>query len=474
MTNQRIDLWAIKKILLGVKKKNGFDIIMGVVIWIVGIYFSTTLWYLILRLGVLQTLKIDSAVFIYVLLMLCCILFSMFRIPDILYFNKNIEYLFCYPITSKLIITPVVSHYCLKQFIISFLLFIPMVLLKVPSKYHLLGCFIAICISELIIIRAALLISLITILLSGKKWAGYLLMLEQYAPIAVVAVIINQITLHSDQLYLIKLVEFACSGKGLFYLTVILLTIIQVYLYLYRNKYETAYFKVNGYKISINKIYKSAHKIKHAYLFLEVRQIMRNKTLLFNAFFKTGIVVLILFKVIIGRFDRINEEMLYIILACLIAALNNISVTAYSRDWEDVKMYHILPIKLNRVFYSKVFISFIINQLLIAVYLLYIMFFQSTDTMQLFLYATSMNFLCSFLGVLLDYQSPSKKSSINEMVHGNLNRIIVLIITLIKLGTDLTIIRFFDLSTLHIVNICAILILTIYSQKILKIKRSDL
>ena len=48
----------------------------------------------------------------------------------------------------------------------------------------------------------------------------------------------------------------------------------------------------------------------------------------------------------------------------------------------------------------------------------------------LFLYGTFMNYACSWFGVFLDFKMPRTANSTNELLYGNLSKVIVLIISI--------------------------------------------
>ncbi|MBM6802766.1 hypothetical protein H6B07_08820 [Mediterraneibacter glycyrrhizinilyticus] len=56
--------------------------------------------------------------------------------------------------------------------------------------------------------------------------------------------------------------------------------------------------------------------------------------------------------------------------------------------------------------------------------------FLPIDALLLLLYATMMNYACAWIGVLIDYKIPRTVSSTNELLHGNISKLIVLFIAI--------------------------------------------
>ncbi len=52
------------------------------------------------------------------------------------------------------------------------------------------------------------------------------------------------------------------------------------------------------------------------------------------------------------------------------------------------------------------------------------------DVCLLFLYGTFMNYACSWIGVFLDFKMPRTVNSTNELLHGNISKVIVLIVSI--------------------------------------------
>ena len=170
---------------------------------------------------------------------------------------------------------------------------------------------------------------------------------------------------------------------------------------------------------------------KNPYILNEWCRVSRNKELLFYSNLKSVITVYLLVnlfsKRISGSYIEI-QSVLKILLMVLCCAMNTISSTSYTSD-KNISYYNIFPVKNSRIFFSKVLISSVLNEIVIICAWIVCsigkngLFFD----ISLLLYGTFTNILCSFMGVYFDYKMPRTEITPNTLLHGNMSKIFVLV-----------------------------------------------
>ena len=112
----------------------------------------------------------------------------------------------------------------------------------------------------------------------------------------------------------------------------------------------------------------------------------------------------------------------------LCCAMNTISSTSYTSD-KNISYYNLFPVKNSRIFFSKVLISSVLNEIVIICAWIVCsigkngLFFD----ISLLLYGTFTNILCSFMGVYFDYKMPRTEITPNTLLYGNMSKIFVLV-----------------------------------------------
>lgn len=112
-------------------------------------------------------------------------------------------------------------------------------------------------------------------------------------------------------------------------------------------------------------------------------------------------------------------------------AVNTISSTAYSSD-PNRSYLAFLPISTHQLFLWKTIQGFIWGEITIFLFWFGTVFLHGlsvADACLLLIYGTMMNYACSWLGVFLDYKMPRSTNSTNELLHGNISKVIVLFVS---------------------------------------------
>ncbi len=106
---------------------------------------------------------------------------------------------------------------------------------------------------------------------------------------------------------------------------------------------------------------------KNPYILNEWCRVSRNKELLFYSNLKSVITVYLLVnlfsKRISGSYIEI-QSVLKILVMVLCCAMNTISSTSYTSD-KNISYYNLFPVKNSRIFFSKVLISSVLNEIVI-------------------------------------------------------------------------------------------------------------
>lgn len=175
-------------------------------------------------------------------------------------------------------------------------------------------------------------------------------------------------------------------------------------------------------------------KIKNPYLLLEWKRVSRNKELIFFSNIKNILTVFILCGFLLRNFGKLGlpgtySLELFLLVSC--CAVNTISSTAYSSD-PNRSYLAFLPISTHQLFLWKTIQGFIWGEITIFLFWFGTVFLHGlsvADACLLLIYGTMMNYACSWLGVFLDYKMPRSTNSTNELLHGNISKVIVLFVS---------------------------------------------
>lgn len=113
-----------------------------------------------------------------------------------------------------------------------------------------------------------------------------------------------------------------------------------------------------------------------------------------------------------------------------IAVMNPYSVISYTYD-SNIKYYNYLPIKLEKMMMSKVYASFLINLIVALIFLIIIYFRYKISLAQVFLflcYGLVINYLATLVGVFLDSQFYTESENERILLHGNISKLILVIL----------------------------------------------
>lgn len=131
--------------------------------------------------------------------------------------------------------------------------------------------------------------------------------------------------------------------------------------------------------------------ITHPYFLLEWKRVTRNKELIFFSNIKNMITVMILSRLLSYNFSQIG---------------------------------------LTGTYVEELFQGFLWGEITVFLFWSILICLERLPVLSAFLlllYGTSMNYVCSWLGVLIDLKMPRTVNSTNELLHGNISKVLVLI-----------------------------------------------
>lgn len=176
-------------------------------------------------------------------------------------------------------------------------------------------------------------------------------------------------------------------------------------------------------------------KIQNPYFLLEWKRVSRNKELIFFSNIKNILTVFVLFSLLVQNFEWIglSEKYaleLFLLVSC--CAVNTISSTAYSSD-PNKSYFSFLPISAHRLFFWKTIQGFLWGELTVLLFGVGVILFRNIpilDACLLLGYGTATNYSCVWIGVFLDYKMPRTPNSTNELLHGNISKVLVLFVSI--------------------------------------------
>ena len=397
----------------------------------IGIYVGYLIWYV---LGHYLPGSIsDYRVFVSILAIWISAFIGIYKIPDQLFTNRRIKDLLCFPLSSGRLVLLVIGRLACLQLGVTISAFWACFLYDtsdwVSTVTIMLFCWIGSCLIDLIV----LLISTAVSNLLPASIVGYGFILLQYGAFLLLALsagnLVSEILFRPG--FLENLNKVFCPDKWL--LIAILAAALSTL---------CAYFcvkagYVRGYLNTQNFQYRKANKaisptkIKNPYFLLEWKRVSRNKELIFFSNIKNILTVIVLCGLLVQNFDwvGVSEQYtveLFLMVSC--CAVNTISSTAYSSD-PNKAYISFLPISTHRLFFWKTLQGFFWGEITVLLFWVGATFFHSIsalDAVLLLIYGTVMNYGCVWLGVFLDYKMPRSPNSTNELLHGNISKVIVL------------------------------------------------
>ena len=398
---------------------------------ILGIYAGYLFWYVLEYF--LADYRPDHPVIASILALVICSAVGIYQIPDQLFTNHHIKRILHYPITAGRLIFPIVIKIgslqigvCASLFWLGF----------TYQGSEVLWYFIFCCMVSWIIDCCILLVCILISIILPAKLTVYGFIILQYGSFLLLAVhsFKSLSSLLVRPVFIQGLNDMIPAGflpyTILLLIFMLLISSIGVRLFYIRGYINTQNFylrkRVRSVRIS---------RIRNPYFLLEWRRVTGNKELIFFSNIKNIITVLLLYGFLSkgfafsGPMPKYATELFLMISCC---SVNTISSTAYSSD-SNIKYYGFLPISSHRLFLWKTINGFLWGEMTVILFWTGLVFsrqFPPIDALLLLVYASMMNYACVWASVLIDHKIPRTVSSTNELLHGNISKLIVLFIAI--------------------------------------------
>ena len=418
----------IYKILL--RSKSSFIVKASGVI--VGIYIGYLLWYMLTQFFseagayyrlIVSFVSVISGIFL-----------AIYYLPDQFCTNRCIMDILHYPISTKIILSTLLVRMIVLQFGICIVIAYPQFFLKDNSRLstmiNILACMVVICAMDFAIILFTVIISRVF----SRQIVGYAFVVFQYISFLLLAVFVgNMISLGFSQPDFLQWINERISPTNIFLYVTPLAALLGIAMTIvFKYWYVKGYLNIQSFHKQVAKKHDPIIRIEHPYFLIEWKRVLQNKELIFFSNFKNVLTVIILCHLLVRNLGQIAlggkyAIELFLLVSC--CGTNTISSTAYSSD-SNRKFYAILPISPRRMFLWKTLLGFLHGEIMVFLLGLGIIVMKdilALDFWLLFAYGTSMNYACSWLGVFLDFRMPRTVNSTNELLHGNISKVIVLI-----------------------------------------------
>ena len=342
----------------------------------IGIYVGYLIWYV---LGHYLPGSISGyRVFVSILAIWISAFIGIYKIPDQLFTNRRIKDVLCFPLSSSRLVLLVIGRLACLQLGVTIFAF--------------WACFLY---------DTSDWLSTVTIML--LCWIG--------------SCLIDLLVFYPDKWLLMAILAAALSTLCAYFFV--------------KSGYVRGYLNTQNFQYQKANKTTAPTKIKNPYFLLEWKRVSRNKELIFFSNIKNILTVIVLCGLLVQNFDWIgvSEQYtmeLFLLVSC--CAVNTISSTVYSSDPNKAYL-SFLPVSTHRLFFWKTLQGFFWGEITVLLFWAGATFFHgisARDAFLLLIYGTVMNYGCVWLGVFLDYKMPRSPNSTNELLHGNISKVIVL------------------------------------------------
>lgn len=412
--------------------RNKNSLVVGISTAVVGLYTGYLLWYMLTQYfqePVSSYRGLVSFISVWI-----CVFLAIYQLPDLLCTNRHMKNILYYPVTVQMILFTILIRVIVIQFGICVAAAWPQFLFyeyeAMLGICNILACWIVVCAIDVMIVFLSVAISRIF----SSQTVGYAYVVFQYGSFLLLAVLAKNII----SLIFIK-PEFLSGINELLNLAHILIFAIPVFpvlaiamIAVTKHWYINGYLNVQNFRYASSSKHITTTQIENPYFLVEWKRVSRNKELIFFSNVKNILTIMVLCSLLSRNFGGVNLNEKYVMELFLLVSccgVNTISSTAYSSDANKM-FYGFLPVKPCRMFLWKTVQGFLWGEITMSLFWLAIVLFQDVpvlDAGMLFLYGTFTNYACSWLGVYLDFKMPRTTNSTNELLHGNLSKVFVLV-----------------------------------------------
>ena len=393
---------------------------------IVGLYGGYLLWFVCTRYLPAPDSIAWKLAFLFNLTF--CAFLALARIPDTLFTNRRLQPILWLPVHSTLLVRLALSGLLCLQAGVIIMIFWAFLWHASHCRGTLLALMLCCLFCAALLDLCILLLSLLFSRILSARSLGYGFILLQYGGCFLTALLSARGLLHLPTLLTVRPLSFLAGIVVLLLLLALCCRIATV------RWYVCGYAKIQRFQRQQHLRTATISHIHNPYLLLEWTRVLRNKELIFYTTIKNLVTLALLCALFHQRAYLLlpQPDMLAMLLLSTCCAINTISSTAFSSD-ESKACYVFLPIAPAQLFLWKTLVATFWGLppvLLVWGASICALRLSPATALLLLLYALTGTLLCAGLGVWLDRTMPRSPQSTNELLHGNLSKVCVLIATL--------------------------------------------
>ena len=386
----------MKHILCKILLHNKTHPVVAASFMIIGAYIGYLIWYILD--SYLPAAAADNGyVFVSLISVWLCAFWGIYQLPDQLCMNRRIKMILCYPVEAQTIVSVVAMRIFILQSGICAAFLYPFFLFEAHRRREAVLAMLFCCILTGVMDIGVILFSILLSRFCAYDIVGYAFVVFQYGSFLVLAWLAGNVVfalwgyiagksqaVPKEQELHVALWVWAVALLGL---TVLIMAL----------RFAAEHWYVRGYLNVQDFRHREAGKrpttshITHPYFLLEWKRVTRNKELIFFSNIKNMITVMILSRLLFYNFSQIG---------------------------------------LTGTYVEELFQGFLWGEITVFLFWSILICLERLPVLSAFLlllYGTSMNYVCSWLGVLIDLKMPRTVNSTNELLHGNISKVIVLI-----------------------------------------------
>ena len=386
----------MKHILCKILLHNKTHPVVAASFMIIGAYIGYLIWYILD--SYLPAAAADNGyVFVSLISVWLCAFWGIYQLPDQLCMNRRIKMILCYPVEAQTIVSVVAMRIFILQSGICAAFLYPFFLFEAHRRREAVLAMLFCCILTGVMDIGVILFSILLSRFCAYDIVGYAFVVFQYGSFLVLAWLAGNVVfalwgyiagksqaVPKEQELHVALWVWAVALLGL---TVLIMAL----------RFAAEHWYVRGYLNVQDFRHREAGKrpttshITHPYFLLEWKRVTRNKELIFFSNIKNMITVMILSRLLFYNFSQIG---------------------------------------LTGTYVEEMFQGFLWGEITVFLFWSILICLERLPVLSAFLlllYGTSMNYVCSWLGVLIDLKMPRTVNSTNELLHGNISKVLVLI-----------------------------------------------
>ena len=388
----------MKHILCKILLHNKTHPVVAASFMIIGAYigYRYLIWYILD--SYLPAAAADNGyVFVSLISVWLCAFWGIYQLPDQLCMNRRIKMILCYPVEAQTIVSVVAMRIFILQSGICAAFLYPFFLFEAHRRREAVLAMLFCCILTGVMDIGVILFSILLSRFCAYDIVGYAFVVFQYGSFLVLAWLAGNVVfalwgyiagksqaVPKEQELHVALWVWAVALLGL---TVLIMAL----------RFAAEHWYVRGYLNVQDFRHREAGKrpttshITHPYFLLEWKRVTRNKELIFFSNIKNMITVMILSRLLFYNFSQIG---------------------------------------LTGTYVEELFQGFLWGEITVFLFWSILICLERLPVLSAFLlllYGTSMNYVCSWLGVLIDLKMPRTVNSTNELLHGNISKVLVLI-----------------------------------------------